>query len=232
MVVLCPSRGRPDKAAEMVASFRETTLRLDTTIVVVVDIDDPTLDGYTRHWPLGLPDRPYIMVLRRDETGDLVRATNTAASRVWHDDDIIGHVGDDHRFRTVGWDRAITEALASPGIAYGDDGHQRARLPTAVFMSAVIPRTLGWYALPGAHHLYIDRAWKTIGEVGGFLRYLPAVSIEHVHPMAGKADWDDGYRSANAPEMYAHDKAAYQRWIAGRMEADMGRVQAALRVAA
>lgn len=228
IVVLCPSRGRPDKAAEMVQSFRDTTLRLDTTIVVVVDADDPTLDGYARHWPLGLPERPFLMVLKPGETGDLTRATNTAASRVWDDDDIIGHVGDDHRFRTVGWDRTIADALASPGIAYGDDGFQGKRLPTAVFMSSVIPRTLGWYALPGSRHLYIDRTWKTLGEAAGCLRYLPSVSIEHMHPEAGKAEWDDGYRLANSAGAFGHDKHAYLTWVHDEMEADVARVRAAI----
>jgi hypothetical protein len=170
------------------------------------------------------------MVLSPHETGNLTRATNTAASRVWGDDCIIGHVGDDHVFRTRGWDRTISDVLREPGVAYGDDGFQGSELPTAVFMSSAIPRALGWYALPSCRHMKIDRAWKRLGEGIGRLHYLPDVLIEHMHPLANKAEWDTGYREAR--EAHPADGAAYMAWISGSLGGDLARLRHALGIAA
>jgi hypothetical protein len=106
IVVLAPSRGRPDKAAEMAQSFRETVALPDTRLVIVVDADDPTLAEYR------LGAAAELLVLPLAQSGDLVRATNTASARYWNEDHVIGNVGDDHRFRTPGWDRRRRPFLA------------------------------------------------------------------------------------------------------------------------
>ena len=220
----------------MIRSLRETAHLFSTDVVLVVDHDDPCLHEYlalprqfteaSGGFPLRPPDRPLVMVLGPDETGDLTRATNSAARRVWDDDVIIGHVGDDHRFRTPGWDKAITAALAQPGFAYGNDLHQGPSLPTAVFVSAVIPRTLGWFALPVCAHMRIDRAWKRMGEELGRITYLPDVVIEHLHPDAGKAPDDPGYERARAG--WRADKRAYRAWIEDGFASDVSRVREAI----
>lgn len=239
VVVICPTRGRPGRAAAMIESFRETAVRLETDLVLVVDDDDPELAGYLelparsllpRYGRIAAPHAVQVMILPRAESLDLTSATNLAAARIWDDDVVIGHVGDDHAFRTPAWDRRILEALAEPGVAYGDDLLRGPVLPTAAFLSAVIPRTLGWFALPGTRHMKIDTAWKTLGERLGRLHYLPDVVIEHLHPAAGKAAEDDGYAAARAGR--AGDAAAYRQWVHGNLERDVRRVRRAIAAAA
>ena len=228
VIVLCPTRGRPKLAAQMVRSLRDTAHRIGTTALLVVDEDDPCLDAYLALPLTGLPyrERAYVMVLAPDQTGDLVRATNSAYARL-DGDEIIGHVGDDHLFRTPGWDTRITAVLQEPGIAYGDDLHQGPNLPTAVFLSPEIPRALGWYALPGSTHLYIDNTWKMLGEALGRLHYLPDVVIEHMHATLGKSPMDEGVARASAHQ--TADYAAFLAWQANDLAADVARVQEALR---
>jgi hypothetical protein len=43
--------------------------------------------------------------------------------------------------------------------------------------------------------------------------YLPEVIIEHLHPAAGKAEWDQGYKDVNAEEIYSADKKAFDDYI-------------------
>lgn len=207
ITVICPTRGRPERAGAMAASFHDTAALIATALVLVVDADDPTLAEYRT---LG----ETLVVLAPEDTGDLVKATNTVALRVAADGEttIIGHVGDDHLFRTSGWDSRIEAALTEPGVAYGDDLHQGANLPTAVFVSTTIVRDLGWLALPGSTHLYIDNAWKDLGESLGALHYLPDVVIEHMHGSLGKAPMDEGYARASANQ--PADYAAYLEWRA------------------
>jgi hypothetical protein len=200
-----------------------------------VDADDPSLPAYRAlRWPGEFAAEVTLVRLGPDETGDLVRATNTVSMRVARNDPhaIIGNLGDDHRPRTKGWDRAIANALTEPGIAYGDDLIQSEELPTAPFISAEIPLALGWYALPSCRHLFVDNAWRDIGVQSGRIHYLPGVVIEHAHPAVGKAVWDEGYERANNADTVEHDKRAYHEWRERYMAADIAAVRKALEVAA
>lgn len=223
MVVLCPSRNRPKRALELFETFRDTSHLEDTKLLLVVDQDDPTLGMYH-----SLID-PYvgkildILELSPEQTGDLVKATNSAARLVWGSSGIIGHVGDDHRFITSGWDVSISEALKIPGVAYGNDLLQKEKLPTAVFISSEIPKILGWYALPYCQHLYIDNAWKDIGSGIGRLTYLPDIIIEHVHPAAGKIGWDKDYLAVN--KLFEPDENSYRKWIKNSYKNDIDKLR-------
>jgi hypothetical protein len=238
VVVVIPSRGRPDRARVTLEAIAQTAVRVATKTILVVDADDPTLPGY-RSMIDGQTngqyrERPALVVLDGDETGDLVRATNTVSLRIARESpqSIIGNLGDDHVPRTVGWDRDVIGALAEPGIAYGDDGIHGEHLPSAPFISAAIVLALGWYALPTCRHLYIDDAWRELGRTLGRLHYLPSVRIEHMHPAVGKADSDAGYERANAPSTVLHDRRAFDRWMSRRgIVADADRVRSYLEAA-
>jgi hypothetical protein len=235
IVVVMPSRGRPERAYSAVAAIRRTAARVDTRVVLAVDENDPDLEAYRAlRWGLPYATEVTLVELAPAETGDLVRATNTVAMRVALEDPtcVIGNLGDDHLAHTPAWDARILAALATPGIAYGDDGFQHKALPTAPFISASIVLALGWYALPSCRHLFVDNAWRDVGEQTRSLRYLPDVLIEHEHPLAGKAEWDDGYRRANGTETVEHDKRAYREWRELYMAEDIAQVRAILPVAA
>lgn len=233
LTVVIPSRGRPERARAAVQAVRDTAVLVDTSVVLAVDADDPALREYK-----ALHFRPFgaevnVVTLSGDDTGNLVRATNTLSRRIAEVDPtgIIGNLGDDHICRTPGWDRRVTEVLRHPGIAYGDDLLQGALLPTAPFVSAAIVNELGWYFLPVLTHMYVDDALKAIGTMGGCLHYLPDVVIEHLHPGAGKVEMDPGYERADAST--EADRKAFERWLvsdeAGRI---MARVESLVAVAA
>lgn len=232
VVVVIPSRGRPGRAHRAVRAIRETAHRVDTRVLLAVDADDPMLPEYLAlRWdPIPYRTEVATVVLEPAETGSLVRATNTVSVRIAEEDPgaIIGNLGDDHIAKTAGWDNLIVAALATPGVAYGDDGLQGKALPTAPFISAAIVLALGWYALPSCRHMFVDNAWRDIGEQARCLHYLPAVQIEHEHPLAGKAEWDDGYRTANGAEVIEHDKRAYREWRELYMAEDLRRVRAVM----
>jgi hypothetical protein len=230
IVVVMPSRGRPDRAREAVQAIRDTAVRVSTNVIVAVDADDPTAPQYGLTLANG---RDYaadvtLVSLNTDETGDLVKATNTVSRRVAREnpDAIIGNLGDDHICRTLGWDRMVEDALATPGIAYGNDLIHGEHLPSAPFISARIVNALGWYFLPTVQHLYGDDAVRELGKAAGVLRYLPDMVIEHMHPAVGKAEWDDGYRKANGTPTVNHDKSAYHAWLLRHLPKDAAKVRA------
>jgi hypothetical protein len=221
LTVICPSRGRPGAAAEVMKTFKDTAVDLDTRLWFVLDLDDNTGD----HYPNDL-EEPAVLTYRLEEKlccSGMLPPLNMATSipEIMGDSTVVGFIGDDHRFRTPGWDAAIVDYLEEhPGVAYADDLLQRQNLPTQWFVSRQIVERFGM-GLPTLRHLYIDDYWKTFASAAGCLYYMPDIVIEHMHPTVGKAEWDEGYRRANAPEMYAHDRAAYDEWRGGQMAADV-----------
>lgn len=228
LVVIVPSRGRPHAAAELADAFNETC-RAETDLVFALDDDDPTRDEYSRRVEIWTgPNR------------SMVEALNGAASREsggrfgMRPPFAIGFIGDDHRPRTAGWDAAYVEALQElgTGIVYGDDLLQRENLPTQCAMTTDIVQTLGYMAPPTLTHLYVDNFWLSLGKAAGCIRYLPDVVVEHCHPVARKAEWDEGYARVNNSAMYAKDEAAFRTYAETEFQADVEKVRRLTRMVA
>jgi hypothetical protein len=214
-VVLVPSRGRPHTVAEIAKAFQDTCGSYEVELLFIVDHNDPTLVDYLfavqeqKHW---IGARVF-----QQPGGSMVAALNAGAEyalQTYPDADGIAFMGDDHRPRSEDWDTAYLEALTDlgTGIVYGDDLLQGERLPTQCAMTADIIRALGYMSPPNLTHLAVDNAWLALGKAADCIRYLPDVVIEHLHPVAGKADWDTGYRRVNSQAMYRRDLLEFDRW--------------------
>jgi hypothetical protein len=228
ITVLCPTRGNPTALREAYFSFRDTAMERSSRFVAVVDESDPLLGDYVTICEDTVDLR--IDLVPRDVSGSMNAALNYAAMR-WVDRCwVLGFIGDDHRFRTKGWDRTINTVMAETGggFVYGNDLFQGEALPTEVFISSKIVSALGWFGLPGAKHLYLDNTWKLLGDRADCLYYLPDVVIEHMHPAAGKGDWDANHVRVNAPEIYSHDSHVYDQWMRSDMDAAEATVRKAL----
>jgi hypothetical protein len=229
VIYIVPSRGRPQNIITLIRAWEAT--RAFAELFVAVDIDDPTFSEYEKILKTA-PTWVKWGKARRTQPG-MVEALNrfaTLHSRMNNGHDEIGFMGDDHAPRTWAWDTMIQDALKTqPGIVYGNDLIQGPNLPTAVAMSTSIVRALGRMAPMCLKHLYVDNYWKTLGEKLGRLTYMPTCIIEHMHPIAGKANWDDRYEAVNAGRVYDHDQRAYAKFIAdGNMDRDVECVRRSL----
>jgi len=224
LVVIVPSRGRPAAVAELAEAFN-ATCAADTQIVLALDADDERRSVYYESM-VGINRVTSII---EQERGTMVSALNLAAAYVVEQGGFaIGFLGDDHRPRTEGWDRQYLDELhgLGTGIVYGNDLLQGENLPTQVAMTTDIVRALGYMSPPRLTHLFVDNFWRDLGKHAGCLTYLPDVIVEHVHPVAGKADWDPGYRRVNNADVYSADARAYQTYLHTRMWTDVRAVQA------
>lgn len=228
LVVIVPSRGRPDAAAELRGVFAETCTA-NTRLVFAVDRDDETQLDYVGQ------------VISGPGPSNMVTTLNAAARIVTHDPRTtwgepvepvpfaIAFMGDDHRPRTTGWDAAYLETLRElgTGMVYGDDLIQGENLPTQIAMTSDIVRALGHMAPPQLVHLFVDNYWLSLGRLARCIRYRPDVVIEHVHPITGKVEWDEGHARVNQPRMYEHDARAFDEYVAsGKLGADVVKVEA------
>lgn len=220
MYIIVPSRGRPRALAEVSAAV--TATKFDTTFVQAsLDEDDPELFDYTAVavYPMG-------RVITRNKS--MNEALNSQFPFLLNSDaDIIGFMGDDHRPRTIGWDQKVRAALneLGTGIVYGNDLFQGRNLPTAVFMTVDIIEALGYMAPPCLKHFYLDNFWLDLGNKLQMIRYLDDVIIEHMHPEAGKGEFDAGYARVN--ENRERDRVAYEEYKAsGGFLEDVEKVRA------
>lgn len=218
LTVIVPSRGRPDAAGELVDAFDETCTA-SVELVFAVDLDDPELSAYLA---VSRDDRATsgdvsVSVLA-DDTSSMVQALNRAAMFTLGNTPApfaLGFMGDDHRPRTRGWDSRYLDVLSrlGTGIVYGNDLLQGANLPTQCALTSDIVQALGYMAPQGLHHMYVDNFWRDLGDDADCLSYLANVVIEHMHPIAGKAEWDAGHARVNDAAVYQRDAEAYGKFV-------------------
>jgi hypothetical protein len=220
LVVVVPSRGRPGNVERLVQAWHDTS-QASTELVVAVDEDDPRLKDYQE---IRMPFLGRLRVGRRLRLGGTL---NEVAAEYADRAFAIGFMGDDHVPRTVGWDATVTAALEElgTGIVYGDDLIQGAALPTAAFMTSDIISALGYMVPGGLVHLEIDTAWLLLGRAIDRIRYLPEVVIEHCHPIAHTAEWDDGYAEANDPAQYEADGRRLEEWMRDGLDGDVAKLK-------
>lgn len=236
LLMIVPSRGRPQNVAALLDAWRETATGV-ADLLVAVDDDDPLFEEYAAlrtavAWPAALRSPRWVNGPRMRLGGTLNDvALRFRGDRFGNEYRAVGFLGDDHRPRTAGWDRRMVEALddLGTGMVYGDDLFQRQNLPTAIAMTSDIVRALGYMVPGGLVHLYVDNAWAALGNGIGRLRYLPDVVIEHLHPSAGKAELDDSYRETNSDAQFDADRHRFEDWKRFSLDADVARLQELIR---
>jgi hypothetical protein len=215
ILTIVPSRGRPDAVAELIEDFNATTAI--SNLVIAVDDDDTS--EYV------VPEKVILEVNPRMRMNGTL---NFIADKYCYDYDYLVFMGDDHRPRTQDWDLKLAEAIKDikHGIAYGNDLLQGENLPTAVMQDSSITRTLGYFSPPKQRHLFLDNFWKDLGTELGTLRYVPEVILEHLHPFAGKSEWDERYVEVNDKQMYIYDQMMYQEYRITRWKEDLAKLRA------
>jgi hypothetical protein len=210
MCVVVPSRGRPENAERLAQAFKDTNTEAD--LYIVIDNDDLKWNEYAK-------SENYKKLPADNKTGGCAKSLNTGAVYLLDITkfplyDYFVFMGDDHIPRTQGWDKAFIQALGqNTGIVYGDDLLQGANLPTAFGMSRDLVNELRGMTFPGCVHLFFDNFVKQLGLDLEYLKYLPDVIIEHLHPVAGKAEMDEGYARVNQPKWYENDLLTLQKYL-------------------
>lgn len=207
LLVLVPSRGRPQAVHAMGKAFGDTSTA-NTQVAFVIDDDDPEYDAYVA----AVADNGFL--LRHGPHTSMIEALNCGAA--WGVDQAhhLMFMGDDHRPRTHRWDEHYLTALKDLGWGwvYGNDLLQGENLPTQFAVTSDTVRALGHMAPPQFRHLFMDNWVLALGRRLDRIRYLPDTVIEHLHPVAGKNAWDDGYTRVNSGEMWGHDQDVFDRY--------------------
>lgn len=223
LIVIVPTRSRPMHVQRIVQAWNDTdAFEHGAELRFVIDEDDPAYGDYREAYASHCAGNGQISLDVISRWMPLVPKLNTAAVEAVELAPLaVGFAGDDHLPRTPGWVRIYLGALrAGAGIVHGDDGYQHGNLPTEWAMRADIIEALGRMIPAPVEHLYCDNSVKDLGLATGSLRYLPEVSIEHLHPVAGKADSDEQYERVNSRRQFRGDRQAYREWVSSGLAAD------------
>lgn len=208
--ILLPTRGRPDFANRLLESIADTAERPgELEVLFYIDADDPeSLARIGRQGlavkklcgPPGCGIGVMTNVLYRESRGAFVLLC-----------------GDDNVFRTPGWDARVRAEFARfpDGVAlvYPNDLYQGEQICTAPFISREVCELMGGPCPPVYVSSYIDthllNIFVHLEHMGHKRRiYLPDVVLEHLHHLAGKAQFDETY-ARRMPAEQSH--AIYMR---------------------
>lgn len=220
LLVVIPSRGRPQHVARTAAAWRATgAMNAGVRVVYALDSTDPQAEAY---------EAEVFRAFRRNgeiywsgpEGSGMVAAINGVGRWLISQPEpprMVAVLNDDHLPRSKHWHHAMAAALTAvgTGIVYGDDLLRGEALCTAWAMTTDIVRATGRIVPCLVSHLFADNAVMALGRAAGVLNYLPDVVIEHVHYTNGKAEKDEGYERVNASARWRADEAKYQRWLTG-----------------
>lgn len=218
-LVICPTRGRPEKFERMVKSFKTTThqAKLITCINDGEEFVEKYLEIILKY------DLPIITF--KDKT--LTQIINDTFKMFSHFK-YYSITNDDFIYHTNGWDDKLRESVGDFGIAYGNDGLQKQNMPTTFVISANIPIALGWLQLPTLEGLYGDCVIKAIGKRLDCLTYCEDVLIEHDHPIKNKSQKDQTFEITNSKARYQKDGEAFTKWLKDDFDADIERIKQCL----
>lgn len=211
IAVVVPTRSRPKNISAIIDAWFRTGGFGVADLVFVIDQDDMQYEEY-RHVLSGYPS---ALRLECPSWMPMVPKLNEAAVLLARTHPVVAFMGDDHLPRTENWANKLIKAhvLNQAGIVYGRDGIQDERLPTWWSMDSRIIRALNKMVPAPVQHMFCDNAIKILGLELGRLAYLDDVLIEHMHPLAGKAEMDAQYERVNRRQQYARDEAAFQSWV-------------------
>lgn len=214
--VLTPTRGRPASVRRLIDSAR-TLAAGPVEFVFRCDEDDPELEGITRQ-------------LENDANCLQIIGSRGVLSEMWNEcyalsqGDIVMQCGDDIIFRSPMWDKAVEQAFFGypDGIAlvYGNDCLQGENLATHGFVTRKWVATVGHFTPSQFSSDYGDQWLFDVARGIGRTHYVPELVTEHMHPVAGKAEWDRTHQERLARHSRDNVAALYES-LAPARQADI-----------
>jgi hypothetical protein len=217
ILIILPSKGRPEKIEEFYNTWRKTTNKL-SDLLVCLDDDDPDLRKYKKH-------KDIIFDIDQGKSfGDACRR----AFKKFPNYKYYYMVADDTRLRSGNWEKRFMEKIeenSGKGVCFGDDLMLGSKMGTSVFISGNIFRAIGYILPKGLIHMYTDVFWNELGKQIDKIYYFPDVIAEHMHFSVGKSEVDSIYLSVDNKIVYNHDKKIFNDWKKNDMKKDIEKIK-------
>jgi len=219
--LLIPTRKRTNNVSRLVESIKNTTTDL-TNIELCFYLDDDDNES------LELVSTIANTISTKAVQGTYIESQRTPTFFMQNElsklctGPIIFYGADDIVFRTKNWDIVINNLFDKYEdkilLAYAPDGFQSGSVPVAThgFIHRNWIDLIG-YLFPNIFNVAYNDTWLTeISELIHRRFYLTDMYIEHMHPAANKAKWDDVYLSKK--ETNGNEKLIYEQLNFKRLE--------------
>jgi len=206
LLVICPTRERPEKLARMYDSFVKTKFGR-TSLILCVDVDDAT-------------EYDYNCTISVEPHKNNTQIINDIFCK-FPDYKYYSVTNDDFIYKTMSWDTMLMQK----GINFGEDGTNR-KFPVTSVIDGDIVRALGWLQMPTLEYLYGDTVWNILGYQADCLKYNKDVIIEHDHFLFG-AKSDNIYEKTNHKDQYTKDNNAFANWLRDNFQNDLLKIKRA-----
>ena len=225
LLVVVPSRGRPELCLEMVQSFLETKSK-DTRMIIYLNDDDPLVRRYA------VPVHPDVIV----EIGPKKYIAQVYNSHcVGAKEDYFANLNDDHLFITPQWDEKLMSLCEEKGNGWGiacaedhlTDWNQHHN-PSGCVISGKMTQVLGFIAAPGLRHIGIDVIQARVCDAIGCLFRDPNIIIEHRHWLNGMRPMDNNYRWVYSDDEQGHGDRAVRDYMYGQFNSDIKKLKEAI----
>ena len=238
--IITPSRGRPDKLLRMA---RSAWARADgpAEVEIIVGVDPPDAENYRRAVmeEINSGDKDFchgmvLVMLPPDVAGKVGKAWDWMwKNHAYGDIALLGN--DDIIFQTQGWDSKVYDAIESfpgrLGMVWCEDGINGGRHAAFPFVSRQWIEIVGHFT-PGIFRFGYNDTWIfDVARRANLIRYLPEVTIEHLHFSAGKSPYDETYAAKRRDDTWESDHRLFERTAVQRDSLAAGLIEAAKKAA-
>lgn len=215
LLVMCSSKGRPEKLNDMIDSVLANKSE-GTELVVYVSEDDPKL---TQYRPV-LERVPYVIGPSRN----MVQVLNFFAIEVFPNVPFYTDLNDDQYVITKGWDELLIQSCQANNAGWCMAGvRSPLSLPYAVVIPGKMVRALGYYFPPNFVHTWIDNVLKEY-EKFGMLVYRNDVVVEHRHPCFGTPPDETFSKWSATQSQFDIGHFAFEEWIREHRDRDLAQL--------
>lgn len=215
-MLILTSMGRPDRIRAMVDSYAWGG---ESRVYLVLYEGDPRLQEYLRQqWPATWSIE-IVNILGNGPT------YNEMLRRYPHERS-YGFLADDVLLDVPGMLHNLEAAAPEWNVAYANDKHHGAAIPTMPCLGGELVRAVGYLSPDGIEHWGIDSVWHELGRRLGTLRYFDNLTYTHNNPVWGTAPDDRTYQLARQRSFGYQD--LYRGWLhGGECQRAVDRVKAA-----
>jgi glycosyltransferase involved in cell wall biosynthesis len=149
-----------------------------------------------------------------DGKGGCVAAWNAAAKKSCGE--ILVQLSDDWQ-PPMHWDEILLNAIgetSDPKVLAISDGHRTDNLLCMAILTRARYEQQGYMFHPDFFSVYSDNYFTDKAYADGVIIEARDIVFEHLHPIFGKAEWDETYARSNSDKNFANGKATYEKLIA------------------
>ena len=149
-----------------------------------------------------------------DGKGGCVAAWNAAAEKSCGE--VLVQLSDDWD-PPMYWDEILLNAIGDTSeskVLAISDGHRTDNLLCMAILTRARYEQQGYMFHPDFFSVYSDNYFTDKAYQDGVIIEARHIVFEHLHPVFGKAEWDETYARSNSDKNYANGKATYERLLA------------------